>query len=207
MDLCAGVDYSPQIIPLWGHAACRLNRPALSPTSTGMLVLCFPSQESVGLRFVGQIKDETDRVLSIQNSHMLFYFFRLSDMFPWNFTSTDGNYGFLLVYINYWFKWCQFILTLMCCYKTVFVFQVLFSSQCPFVWCSGQSASFFVRDLGPAGLCIWKSAWQLLRLWTAATDWRWGIYFIWLCFFLLLLFLLKLFPLTIFKFQEQILQF
>lgn len=58
MDLCAGVDYSPQIIPLWGHAACRLNRPALSTTSTGMLILCFPSQESVGLVSVGQIKDE-----------------------------------------------------------------------------------------------------------------------------------------------------
>lgn len=30
MELCAGPDYSPQIISLWGHAACRLNWPALS---------------------------------------------------------------------------------------------------------------------------------------------------------------------------------
>lgn len=55
-------------------------------------------------------------------------------------------------------------------------FQVCITSQRPLLWHPSQSEPSVFRELGPADLWVWKSAQQLLRLWTTATGRRWDYY-------------------------------
>lgn len=70
-----------------------------------------------------------------------------------------------------------------------FPVQVCLTSQRPILRFSSQSEPSVIWKLGPAEPSVWKSAQQLLWLWTAATNWRWGDS---LCCHFLLFFLLHL---------------